>query len=200
MYCFQVTERVNVGLPILWDDEGPSLEQPEGWPGQLKLDAPLAEGIVWASEFGVTRLWQTSLDVGVNYLLFKKPSKTNERIALVHIATAAGVGGKVYLTANAYEEVMQHKVTREYRPFPGAGVTPLCKPEVVAAANAGVDALNMLVMMHPGASFRIRRNGKLEGASPQLFVQWNGSALEHTLPRRYRYEERATTGFLSAEA
>lgn len=199
MHCFQIIERVMVGLPILWkDDAVPYISQPKGCIGELRLDDALATGISKHSPDDLPmRLARASIDVGSDFLMFRKPIRRHERLAMVHITTCGGEGGKVYLTANSYDvEMRRDKVERVYRRFPDAGVNPLCKPETLEEIAGGVEELDVLAMLHPGASFRIYRDGKLEGASPQMFVHWNGSELRSTLPRRY--EERAAGGFFGS--
>ena len=198
MHLFQVTEGVRLGLPIVRDDF-PHIPTPNGCSGRLLLDEPIVQFIQSRPPDRALRLKSASVDFGKDAILFKKPARRPERLALVHIETAAGDGGKVYLTANAYDEVFKNNkppVERRYKTFPGLGTQPFCTDETLTEVNKGVEFLDVVALMYPGASFRIYRNGRLEGASPQMFVHWNGMELRATLPRRY--DERAAAGFFES--
>lgn len=196
MNLFQVTEGVRPGLPIV-RDEFPHIPTPIGCSTRLLLDEPLVEVIQSRPRDRTLRLNRASVDFGRDSMLFKKPGRRPERLALVRVETAAGVDGKVFLTANSYDVAMKkNEVKRDYRRFPDAGITAFCTDEYLAAVHQGVEFLDVVALMYPGASFRLFRNGRLEGASPQMFVHWNGTELRATLPRRY--DERAAAGFFES--
>lgn len=116
----------------------------------------------------------------------KKPAAKPKEQALVFIETHAGVGGRVFLTSLSYDEVMTRgRVRWQHRPFPPAGIQACATDAELERIRKGVPALNLVVVMNPGAGFRISRDGRLEGASPQLFVHWNGERLWVRTPGRY---------------
>lgn len=109
-------------------------------------------------------------------------------MALVHVATEAGEDGELWYEANSYDECTAQtprgeRVERFYHPFPGAGT------HVVAAGTGPQGEPHALLLMVPGASFRICRTGDLAGASPELVVVWPGSTLRCFAPAKYRPRE-----------
>ena len=90
-----------------------------------------------------------------------------DRQALVVVATSAGVGGELWLTSNCQEEYMEKgRVIRRSKPLEQAvGVTLL---------GSSAETNHKVLLLAPGASFKICRNGQLEGAPPELTVLWTG--------------------------
>jgi hypothetical protein len=196
MRCYQVLEEVKAGIPVVLGagQEGhvcPYLPTPAGCSMRLLLDPQITSFIGSIPEQQV-RLSDVHVEFGDGYILFKGRKmyrSMRDRQCLVHVVTAGGEGGKVRLTSNSYATRLKGskvpEVQRVYDPFPDEGVLAFCTPEELERINAGVDYLDVLLVMHKGASFRIQRNGGLEGASPQLFVHWNGEDLSMNVPRRY---------------
>jgi hypothetical protein len=147
---------------------------------------------------GPVRLKRATLEAGKEYLLLRRCAPTKgEGQALVHVCVAAGEKGQVFVSANAYDEVLERgRVGRAYKAFPGLGVQPLCTDTALEHARHGGEFLDLLVIMNQGSSFRVLRTGQLEGASPQLFVHWSGRELRCTVPGRYA--EGRAAGFFEA--
>lgn len=212
MRCFQITESVQLGMEVV-RSAYPIIPTPPTCPrlilaeeiAQLILELPDGNLRYGAHLDPNGRRFspEMEVDIGKDHIMLGRPARrTSDRKALVLLGTAGGEGGKVFLSANTYDSEVaggkKPRVKRCYRAFPDAGVIPLCNDEEVARANRGVMFLNLLVLMYEGASFRIFRNGKLEGASPQMFVHWNGETLRTTIPRRY--EDRTGAFFETAGA
>lgn len=89
----------------------------------------------------------------------------NDRVALILVATEPGIGGALWLTSNCMAESVEYgRVVRKARPLSeAAGVQILGGQENV-----------VLLGVMPGGSFRICRDGKLNGAAPELTVLWSG--------------------------
>jgi hypothetical protein len=185
MYCYQITERVRHGLPVMREEGFPVIPTPTGCPFRLLLADSMATTIRELPEgelrIGVKDGQVVPMDVEFSdkHILFKRRMYRSAKQALVRVETYAGMDGKVMLTASSFDNRMagnqqNARVRRVYKPFPDDGVVPLCTPNVVEEACKGVPFLDMFVMLYPGASFRIVRNGKLEGASPWMQVNWNG--------------------------
>jgi len=206
MRCFQITETVRLGMEVV-RSAYPIIPTPPTCP-RLILADEIARHILELPDgdlrYGSTRdangrpfSPEMEVDIGKDHIMLGRPTKRTDRKALVLLGTAGGDGGKVFLSANTYDSEVaggkKPRVKRCYRAFPDAGVIPLCSDAEVARVNKGVMFLELLVLMYEGASFRIFRNGKLEGASPQMFVHWNGETLRTTIPRRY--EDRAGAFF-----
>jgi hypothetical protein len=187
MFCYEIAETVD-GLTYQWSADGyVRIPTP---PGSMKVelhhdlqelleDAPADFRIYWAG-----------VELNRDGLLLKPMQRRRamqDKQALVHVVTFAGIGGKVTLTGNTYDEVFKNGVViPQHRPFPPVGVNHLCSEEQLEQICAlGMEALDCFLIMNPGSSFRIHRTGNLEGASPQIFVHWKGGQLYTQLPRRY---------------
>jgi len=102
--------------------------------------------------------------------------------------------------ANARSTERREEVGRRYFPFPSAGVHPFCSKEHIAQLGLGLEFLDVLLLMQPGAGFRIHRTGDLKDqhgvrASPQIAVRWIGHDLSRgrtTIPGLVlrRYDDR----------
>jgi hypothetical protein len=122
-----------------------------------------------------------NLDVGrINDEVRLTRGSRQARLCLVHVETAAGVGGKLWYEAGSYTEHVAHSsyVERKYNAFPPPGV------EIVATGHDANGETHHLVMMFPGAHFRIRRSGELPPDLPTtLTVTWTGNQLRCEIPR-----------------
>lgn len=175
MFLFSLAETVRPGIAID-RDEHPSICNPPGCSAIVLLSQAITDmverlppGVPWLKRANAT------IREGVLILEPFRGRGTGVMQAIVHIGTAAGVRGKVFLRSSVRdEELVSGWVRPRHQLFPPVGVQPLCKPELLAELNKGVDMLDLLVMMNPGARFRIERTGKLEGASPLMFVRWSG--------------------------
>lgn len=206
MHCFTVTEKVTNGLLVyraaviggVYTATTPFVETPPGCLGRVLLEEQLYTFIKELGP-GIVRLKRASLEAGKDYVLLRRcDRRKNETQCLVEVCLSSGQGGKIFLTANAYdEELVRGRVERKYRPFPGPGVQVLCTDERLAQVNAGDTFADLLLVMNRGASFRVIRTGQMEdGASPQMFVHWNGRELRATVPRRY--DEARAAGFFES--
>ncbi len=211
MRCFQILEEVKQGIPVLIGkgEEGhicPYLPTPAGCNMRLLLDPQITDFIKTIPEHPV-RLNDVNVEFGDGYIVFKgrkRYGRLRDRQCLVHVVTAGGDGGKVCLTSNSYVAQLKNRkvpeVQRVYNAFPDDGILAFCTDEELERVNNGVDYLDVVLVMHKGASFRIQRNGALEGASPQMFVHWNGEDLSLSLPRRYVARDAPLAGGLPAAA
>lgn len=217
MHCYSLTEQVMTGIVITRASDGyPHISTPEGCPFVLLLDKQLTDvverippaiEVTLADGRTVTQstagpLWLDHADVGFEHGVFvlKTARVPGPGQALVRIETAGGDGGRVFLTGNAYDErFIKGRVKWCYRPFPPTGVNPLVESTFLERLRfEGAEMLDLFVIMSPGASFRIWRTGRLEGASPTLVVQWTGRTL-HCRPTG-GYDARGPVAFATAGA
>jgi hypothetical protein len=199
MHCWSLGEKAKLGIAIN-REEHPHITVPEGCPLMLMLDKELTE-FTERIPPGVATLERAGIVFEHGVMVLKNLGNVaSTRQALVRIETAGGVNGKVRLTAEAYDDDMQHGEGKKLRhPFPPPGVEAICTDEWKNKYRKGVDILDLFVIMSPKTSFRIERDGQLEGASPEMFVRWTGATLFAEVPRRYRdYEERDTGAFAVA--
>jgi hypothetical protein len=195
MRCFEVTEYVKVGLRVVRGGE-PHVWRPEGCPLDIRLHPKTIQVIEEEDdpEGTVLRLERMTLDFAPNMLLMRAPVSDQDQQVLVHVQTAGGVGGKAYLTANVLQEAMERgHVTKRPSAFPSLGVQAFCTDEELARIRDGVEILDVLLLMNPGANFCVRRTGSLEGAPPVLSVRWNGSRLYIDDPKKV-VQTRAVPG------
>lgn len=173
MKTFTVSEQAQKGIPLTFNPEGDNelLGIPLGQ-GILKemfdLHGPAPMKTTWNMLDVVPD--ETQVKLGVPLLRLIKEQNIRDNRALVHVETAAGIGGTVKLFANTVSERFDEKrgrVIREANEFPPLGVKLL-------ATKAGACGPEFLIEMAPGASFRIVRSGRLECAKPELVVLWNG--------------------------
>lgn len=98
---------------------------------------------------------------------------------LVHVALAAGVGGKLWFEdAIPEKEFDGWEVRTKPRPFPGPGV------KVLAIGCGHQGEPQALLKVARGAGFRIRRSGQLEGVPPVIEVHYG-----RELTARPRYKK-----------
>jgi hypothetical protein len=191
MKCYTVTEDKQTTRLVI-EDEGVMSPEPRvtiGAPGAstvLTLEPELERLFTAACEkLELKRLELARCDlIGRPVPRLARESGRDSR-ALVHVATIAGPGGRLWFEANSYKEFINKRgrVDREYDTFPPPGV------EVVVTGMGPSGEPQGLFIMSPGSSFRICRNGALEGASPVLIVAWPGSSLRVFPPKKY--EEKA---------
>lgn len=187
MYGFHITEKACAGLPV--ERSHTPQVRLYGHPS-IQLEERLQQAIAEAPE-GIVRLMSTTiLQVSEHVLLGPAPTgdwQKQETRALVLVTTQAGVGGRIALTTNCYQEEMNgDRVVRVYGQFPSIGI------EVVGSINHSVNTEHFicyeaLLVLRDGASFRIRRTGDLDGASPILIVCWCNGCLWVRTPRRFRH-------------
>jgi hypothetical protein len=183
MRCFQVLEEVKAGIPVVTREEEAYLPTPAGCSMRMLLEPAITDFIKTLPEQKV-RLDDMRVEFGDGYILFKGRKmyrNLRDKQCLVHVVTAGGEGGKIRLTSNSYVAQLKGKrvpeVQRAYNAFPDDGLITFCTPEELVRINDGVDYLDVLLVMHKGASFRIQRNGALEGASPWMSIQWTGEGI-----------------------
>ncbi len=99
-----------------------------------------------------------------------------DRRAVVLVQTAPGLGGELHLFGNTVVERLDGlgQVWRDPAPFPPVGVRTAFEFEEDYGVRSHLWCKRWLVIMQPGASFRIRRSGQLNGAPPELVVTWTG--------------------------
>ncbi len=193
MYLFSLTEQVRPGI-IVNRDDGASVTTPPFCSMILMLGQELAD-FVEKLPPGVPWLKRAAATFNANVLVLKpERGRTQQAQALVHIQTAGGAGGRVFMSSNVYTEKLERgAVVQQYEQFPPVGIEPLCKSEYAdQLLFEGVEMLDLLVIMNPGSSFRLRRTGNLRDqhgtqASPLMFVRWNGHDLRCTRPRKFDF-------------
>jgi hypothetical protein len=189
MHCFSLTEKVKSGI-VISREGGSHISDAEGSSLMMMLDKELTEFVDHLPP-GIPRLHRAAVEFQQGVMVLKKSRGRLPPQALVRLETAGGDGGRVYITANAYdEELVKGRVVRKYRQFPPLGINSFTdQARLDKLFWEGAEILDLFLVMNPGASFRVFRDGRLEGASPQMCVHWNGYDLWATLPRRY--DERA---------
>ena len=213
MQPYQVTETINPGLPVI-RDQHPYIPTPPSCPPLVLSDALVsaiqeerAQGSIRygvarrpLTENGVTRWLRVAenmhIEVGEDRILLGGKTPKQDQTALVNLCWAAGVGGHITLTSDAYTKVWRrNEVVRKYGSFPDVGVEPLCSPSVVDAMNGGTEHLDVFVVMRKGSRILMERTGRLEGAPPRLSIGFDGKTLEMFLPRRYSARPRGVPFF-----
>jgi hypothetical protein len=201
MQCFRIEEGVERGLLFEQGDEGAYIPAPAGSSLKFLLDDELKEAI---REFAPLplQLVEARAEFGDGFLMLKPAPKRRDKQALVRVETAAGIGGRVRLMSCSYTSVLgtgRDEVTpRVYiqnHPFPDAGVLAFCTKKEMERVNNGVDVLDVLMLLHQGARFRIQRGGELYGISPWIDVRWDGYRL--TLKTNNSYERAEATELLT---
>jgi hypothetical protein len=186
MRGFEVTERVRCGIKIFRDGSEPHIAKPLGCTRDIRLHPQLLDYIAGLrSKTAKLRLAdspykQITLSPVANDLILLSPySGHRDNMALVHLCTAGGVGGKAYLTANVLEETQNERgeVSKRISAFPSLGVQAFCSDEELERLRAGVDMVDVLLQMRKGSNFCVRRTGELEGAQAVLTIKWTGSLL-----------------------
>lgn len=168
MKTFTVTEAGRKGISFKYKKGGPN--EMFGIPvGQSITKDCEATGLDEVE----TLLHRIDLAQDNDKLRVVKEQNPNDRIALVLVQTAPGVGGALKLFANTVKETFDEKkrrVVRDAMPIEeAAGI------EIIAEKPAeGESSAEYLMAMQPGASFRITRTGKLFQAAPEIVVLWNG--------------------------
>lgn len=202
MLCFQVTETVTRGI-LICRRPMPHIPQRE-LPIAPLLDSACVEAIRQGAD-GQFYLERASPEQGKEGLLLRN-RRDDARKALVRIETMAGVGGKVRLTANVYREMEKRRgpkeIIRLYEPTAPLGVhfytEGVNEEEYRMGLFEGVDALDVLVSMCPGASLHIGRTGDLrDNNSPwhglqHMFLQWGGGELR-LLPNKTRPQSASSS-------
>jgi hypothetical protein len=206
MRLFQVTEYVKYGMRISRGEE-PRIPLPPACPMDIRLHPRVIEAIERVNPPPEVQLVakHMSFQLAANNLMILKPPMPDEDDddkALVHIATAGGVGGKAYLTANVLREAEDHRGRVSKRPseFPSLGVQPFCTEEELARVRDGVEILDIVLLMKPGANFCVRRTGGLEGAPPVLSVRWNGKRLSIDNPEKTSHSDARHARAVPTEA
>ena len=197
---FQVTEEAVLGLPVVMRGR-PHIATPPGCP-PVTLDASveslIRRGVQNQSvRYGVSL--QPVYDPAGGWLGYKKVpghmiveardqqivlgpcvGQPLDNKAFVHVATYAGVGGKIWALGDSYGHVETRRgVERRYHPFPTLGIEPCCTPDILAAMQAGrgVEFMDFFMWMREGASCYLQRTGRLEGAASRLAIRWSRGRL-----------------------
>lgn len=181
MKTFTVMEEAEKGIKFRYSKEGPN----------DIYGIPVGQGIL--KQFQDTGLeeveallhWVDVLADGDKQRVVKEQHQRDRR-AIVAVETCPGVGGAVKLYANTsreWEDEKKQRVMKEPNPFPPPGIT------VLAERDSSLGNKEYLLLMVPGASFRIVRSGRLNGAPPELVVVWNGRWRE---PQAYMPEHRTS--------
>jgi hypothetical protein len=214
MHLFEVTEDVRPGLKIIRGDGEPRIAVPDGCPFGMRLHNSIIDVINEEEDppDTVLRLTKASLDIRSEAVVLR-PETGPELTALVHVGTAGGVGGKAYMTGGVMQEKKERGwVRRQPSQFPPLGVQPFCTEDDLGRARTGMDILDVLLVMDPGAHFCINRTGDLddtcrpgESAPRVLSIRWargRSGKLELTCEqqRRWvpRHQLRTAAGALTA--
>lgn len=229
MQCFTFTEQAVPFLRgVLDEDRDPVIPTPEGCDMSIVLGKDFTQQLTRAAKdfpgmsgfrlgYNASRMRRLSerdrrvgvaVEMQLNTLILnppdrRRPRRAHKEQALVRIETAGGVGGKVRLTSSVHdEELKSGRVVDNYHPFPSMGIQPLCNDEMLKRVNAGVEVLDLFVLMNPGARFRIQRSGDLKDsavhgtdAKRYITVTWTGDELR---PMKSFYEDRPAAGTFAA--
>lgn len=112
--------------------------------------------------------------------------------ALVRLDVSASRGGKVTLSAsNDRGEVIERgRVVKRFGPFPSVGTAVMCPllnlPFDERPWTLGAPRLEMMIVMTPGASFRIFRSRTSGGIPMNSYILWTGMKLEMTKVQEQR--------------
>lgn len=183
MRCFEVGEHLKFGLRIVRFPE-PHVLMRSAVP--LYLDPKLCDFIQHIPPELEGDLTLQSANImmmkGPSVRLAAEPPEWKDTKALVHVTTQTahgrGVRGTISLSANSYTEHLDRgSVVKRWHPFPSAGVRVLLGSPAVHQDQDGA-WLELFVVMEAGASFRIVRTGDLQGAAPEISVQWANGCLD----------------------
>lgn len=193
MHCYELGQTIQKGL-LLQRTPYPHITTPEGSSHRLLLAKEISEPADRVPKYldYPLRLEFAEMELGPDMLVLKRDNQRNRRhrrkvSALVRVHLAAGCGGNARLFANSFNEVVtgesrREEVGRKYHHFPAPGVHPFCSKEQLKKVREGVEVLDVLMLMQPGAGFRIHRTGDLkdqygEAESAQIAVRWTGYSL-----------------------
>jgi hypothetical protein len=186
MKCFELTEDVQEGLRVVVDPcDDISFRLGEERPTDIPLGQTFVRLLREGGIQGAVRLHRADvLDLGDNKHKLSKERDVRDRRALLAVRTAAAPNGQVRVHANSYSEVEENgRVSRKYNDFPTPGISLVASGQCIRGDTTWEEFLLVLV---PGASFRVARNGDLEGAAPEMVVAWNGYKMRSEVPRKFR--------------
>lgn len=191
MYLYEIGETVEKGL-LLQREPYPHIESPPHSDTRFILAKNISEGAERIPKVlpGLLRLDYADLETSRDAILLKRDGiggRSRKKFpALIRVGIAGGCGGVARLLANCFTDVVVQKnfdeVGRKYESFPSAGVHPFCTQEHVDRLKLGVEFLDVLLLLQPGAGFRIHRTGDLKDqhgvkAGSQIAVRWVGHDL-----------------------
>jgi hypothetical protein len=192
MRCFEVFERVRPGISVIRDGGEPRIAVPSGCGIDVRLH-PRIIAVINSLQSKEAALFvgdhherQVSILLAANNLMILQPyTGQQDHLALVHVCTAGGVGGKAYLTANVLEEDEDQtgRVFKRPSTFPPRGVQHYVTEKELAQVRTGIEMLDILLMMRPGSNFCVRRTGDLEGAQSVLSIRWSGFLMQIDGPK-----------------
>jgi len=185
MHLFEIGETVKKGLHLQFGPY-PYLDTPHGCSHRLLLHKEVSD-CAERNNNGPYRpmVGFADMELGKELLVLHTPRRRGRKhSSLVRVRVAGGVGGVARLLANCYTEAVgkNEEVGRQYFPFPSAGVYAFCSEEHKAQLRLGLEFLDVLMLLQPGAGFRIHRTGNLKDqhgvkAPSQLSVRWTGYTL-----------------------
>jgi len=193
MHCFELGQTVQKGL-LLQRDPHAYITTPEGSCATLVLAKDISDPADRIPKYiqSPLRLKFAEMEIGNGVIVLKRDYRRHQRhrhkvSALVRVHTAGGAGGVARLLASSFDEIVlgrspREEVGRNYHKFPPAGVHPFCDNEHLKKVREGVEILDVLMLMQPGAGFRIHRTGDLkdqfgESESAQIAVRWSGYSM-----------------------
>lgn len=188
MFLFELTERVHKG----WD--------PYTLPTPVWVEKPIADAAKsWADRIpqgrrlrlvrATAELQGRGPDQRVIFSPPLLPPPVTGELALVHVRTIAGEGGRIGITST------ERRMGGMYAPLSDSPCAVLWGSEFGRKGadwpHIGQD-LDVIVVMPPRGTFRIVRDGHLQRLSPEMFVRWDGQGgLELGIPDpRLRDEHR----------
>lgn len=189
MKCYELKDdTLREGLLITDESGSPRINITTDGGIFLPLDTRLADVYQRAPKIAPIR--QHTAILGKDRRTLSSPRKTDQ-LALVRLSVAGGENGTVSLSGCAFDEnVNEHegRVDKLYRPFPSQGIELLGNYEE-PEPWFGSDRLELALIMLPGASFRVSRDGQLHGARMHTYLYWNGYKLIDT-PKKGKPNER----------
>lgn len=179
-------------------------------PQYKAMKAAIEEGII---QDGPCVLWRADLkekrdgNAGETVLLFEVEKDPSDQRALVYLSTSTAPAQKgsqrgrlpddavpdaVVLTADDFRRIeAEGRIKRFDKPFSEAvGVTVIAEEEIV---QDGARWKEMVIMLLPGASFRVVRGGDMHERVPEFSIRWNGHKLRTVIPERYRNRQEEVT-------
>lgn len=185
MHLFEIGEEVEAGLRVTRDPY-PHFDTPTECDRRLLLWKGLSDMLAKSKDQRPQRMKFAELEFAKDFLVFhrdRRKGMTGGRKApcLVRVRVAGGIGGVARLLANCFTEAIgkEEEVGRSYFSFPSAGVNPFCSEGYLVQLRTGLEFLDVMMLLQPGAGFRIHRTGDLRDqhgvkADPQMSVRWTG--------------------------
>jgi hypothetical protein len=130
---------------------------------------------------------------GETVLLFEVEKDPSDQRALVYLSTSTAPAQKGSQRGRLPDDAVPDAVVLtadDFRRTEAVGVTVIAEEEI---QQNGARWKEMVLLLLPGASFRVVRGGDMREKIPEFSVRWNGYKLRTVIPERYRSRSEEVT-------